>query len=143
MSSKYERLPTSEFSTYPPSYRSPGPSSPERPDSPLPPYASPLSSSATLRYPLSASSYDADPDAEGQESSSDPLLRRGYPEPLPAFDSDPRFAQPTPSPYARAALLLFVVFLFWAAWAIRRDVWIKDMESRMPKEEPYDWGLPY
>jgi uncharacterized membrane protein YccC len=38
--------------------------------------------------------------------------------------TDPRFNPPTPSPYARAALLIFVAFLFWWAFSLRRAVWI-------------------
>lgn len=38
--------------------------------------------------------------------------------------TDPRFNPPTPSPYARAALLIFVALLFWLAYVLRKAVWI-------------------
>jgi hypothetical protein len=38
--------------------------------------------------------------------------------------TDPRFNPPPPSPYARAALLIFVALLFWWAFTLRRAVWI-------------------
>jgi hypothetical protein len=33
---------------------------------------------------------------------------------------DPRFNPPTPSPWKRAALLIFIVFMFWLAYQLRR-----------------------
>jgi len=45
-------------------------------------------------------------------------------EPLPAFDSDPRFRVRTPSPFVRAALLLFIAFLFWLAFSLRKALWL-------------------
>jgi hypothetical protein len=36
---------------------------------------------------------------------------------------DPRFYQPTPSPFKRAALLIFIGFLFWLAFSLRKSVW--------------------
>jgi hypothetical protein len=41
---------------------------------------------------------------------------------------DPRFNQPTPSPYARAALLIFVFFLFWLAFSLRKMIWLGGIE---------------
>lgn len=38
-------------------------------------------------------------------------------------ERDSRFDQPTPSPWARAALLAFIVFMFWLALRLRRAVW--------------------
>ncbi|KAF8881765.1 hypothetical protein BD779DRAFT_1388625, partial [Infundibulicybe gibba] len=37
----------------------------------------------------------------------------------PAPPPDPRFHQPTPSRYTRAALLIFTAFLFWLAVTLR------------------------
>ncbi|KAJ7510640.1 hypothetical protein B0H11DRAFT_1955584 [Mycena galericulata] len=34
-------------------------------------------------------------------------------------DVDPRFIQPTPSPWKRAGLLLFIIFLFWLAFQFK------------------------
>ncbi|KAF8960472.1 hypothetical protein BDZ97DRAFT_2060683 [Flammula alnicola] len=62
-----------------------------------------------------------DNDVEEEAPIRRPRPRR---EPIPAFDSDPRFRIRTPSPYARAALLLFVVFLFWLAFSMRKALWI-------------------
>jgi len=45
---------------------------------------------------------------------------RAVPQPI----TDPRFNPPTPSPYARAALLIFVVFLFWLAFTLKKAVWV-------------------
>lgn len=39
----------------------------------------------------------------------------------PTFPIDPRFEQPTPSPWARAALLLFTAFLFWLAFRVGKS----------------------
>lgn len=33
---------------------------------------------------------------------------------------DPRFDQPVPSPYKRAALIIFMLFLFWLAFTMRK-----------------------
>lgn len=41
---------------------------------------------------------------------------------------DPRFHQPTPAPWKRAALLLFLFFLFWLAFSMRKDLWNKKPE---------------
>ncbi|KAG6851600.1 hypothetical protein H0H87_000344, partial [Tephrocybe sp. NHM501043] len=38
----------------------------------------------------------------------------------PTFPVDPRFEQPTPSPYSRAALLIFLAFLFWLAFRMKQ-----------------------
>lgn len=59
-----------------------------------------------------------------------PNTRRRPQPPLPAFDSDPRFRQPSPSPYARAALLLLLAVLFWLAFSMRRMAWMD-----------FDWPL--
>jgi len=45
-------------------------------------------------------------------------------EPLPAFDSDPRFRVKTPSPFARAGLLALIIVLFWWAFHLRKGLWI-------------------
>lgn len=57
-----------------------------------------------------------------QEAPRRPRVRR---EPLPSFDSDPRFHQPTPSPFVRAGLLLFTAFLFWLAFDMRKSMWVE------------------
>jgi len=36
---------------------------------------------------------------------------------------DSRFYQPTPSPFKRAALLIFIGFLFWLAFSLRKAAW--------------------
>ncbi|KAF8198461.1 hypothetical protein BJ912DRAFT_26719 [Pholiota molesta] len=95
MAPKYELLPTS-----------PSPSRPESPSYPPP--------------------YDGDShfdnDVEDDAAVRRPRSRR---EPIPAFDSDPRFRVRTPSPFARAALLIFVAFLFWLAFSMRKAIWIE------------------
>ncbi|KAF8219989.1 hypothetical protein L208DRAFT_1417353 [Tricholoma matsutake] len=42
----------------------------------------------------------------------------------PPPTTDPRFNPPTPSPYTRAALLIFIAFLFWLAFILRKAVWV-------------------
>ena len=51
---------------------------------------------------------------------------RRRPDPIPAFDSDPRFRVRTSSPLTRDALLLFIAFLFWLAFNLRRALWIEN-----------------
>lgn len=41
-----------------------------------------------------------------------------------AFEADPRFNPPPPSPYARAALIAFCLFIVWYAFYLRREIWI-------------------
>jgi hypothetical protein len=41
-----------------------------------------------------------------------------------AFEADPRFNPPPPSPYARAALVAFCIFIVWYAFYLRREIWI-------------------
>ena len=62
--------------------------------------------------------FDSNQDVE-QEA---PRRSRVRPDPIPSFDSDPRFHQPTLSPYIRAGLLLFTAFLFWLAFDMRKDM---------------------
>lgn len=49
---------------------------------------------------------------------SSPLQSRS-PSPAPQTTPDSRFTQPTPSPFKRAALLLFIGFLLWIALEMR------------------------
>lgn len=45
------------------------------------------------------------------------------------YPPDPRFDRPTPSPYARAALLIFMAFLFWLAFALRKATWMGELKA--------------
>ena len=45
-------------------------------------------------------------------------------DPLPAYDSDPRFKMETPYPITRAALIALVFFLFWLALDLKKGIWI-------------------
>ena len=74
-----------------------------------------------------------DNDLEEEAPMRRPRPRR---EPLPAFDSDPRFRVRTPSPFVRAALLLFIAFLFWLAFTLRKALWVAGgMGLKRPEEE--------
>jgi hypothetical protein len=42
----------------------------------------------------------------------------------PPYENDLRFHQPTPSPFARAGVLIFIVFMFWLAFSMRKIVWL-------------------
>lgn len=95
MAPKYELLPTSP--------------SPSRPESPM--YPPPYDGDSHF-----------DNDVEDDAAVRRPRLRR---EPISAFDSDPRFRVRTPSPFARAALLIFLAFLFWLAFSMRKALWIE------------------
>ncbi|KDR66314.1 hypothetical protein GALMADRAFT_162182 [Galerina marginata CBS 339.88] len=115
MAPKYELLPTS------------------------PAYSLPSSRSESPTYPPP---YDAEQEYRPFEHDTEdaaprrPRIRR---EPIPAFDSDPRFRVRTPSPYARAALLLFVAFLFWLAFAMRKALWVAGgmgMNKELPEVDP-------
>ncbi|KAF9555881.1 hypothetical protein CPC08DRAFT_711634 [Agrocybe pediades] len=99
-SPKYELLPTEPIFS-PTSSRSESPTYP-------PPYES-----GQDYYPYGQ-------DVE-EEAPRRPRVRR---EPIPAFDSDPRFRVQTPSPFARAALIIFLVFMFWLAFQMRKALWI-------------------
>jgi hypothetical protein len=72
--------------------------------------------------------YDSEHDynAFANDIEEEAPVRRPRPrrEPLPAFDSDPRFQVQTPSPFVRAALLLFIAFLFWLAFSMRKALWV-------------------
>lgn len=70
---------------------------------------------------------ESDADADGDESDSQ--LHVAEPTETSVTPAlDPRFHPPTPSPYKRAALLLFIVFLFWLAYDFRKAAW----EARKP-----------
>ncbi|KAJ3501912.1 hypothetical protein NLJ89_g9127 [Agrocybe chaxingu] len=113
MAPKYELLPTE------PPYNPSSPSSASSSSSYLPPYESEYS-------PFNSDLEDA------------PLRRPRRRDSIPAFDSDPRFRVRTPSPWARAALLLFMFFLFWLAFHMRRALWIAGGAGMGKEPEPVD-----
>jgi len=41
-----------------------------------------------------------------------------------AFEADPRFNPAPPSPYPRAALIAFCIFIVWYAFYLRKEIWI-------------------
>ncbi|KAJ2936249.1 hypothetical protein H1R20_g852, partial [Candolleomyces eurysporus] len=45
-------------------------------------------------------------------------------EAIRAFKADPRFNRPPPSPWARLALIIFCIFLFYAAFEARKAIWV-------------------
>ncbi|KAF8157250.1 hypothetical protein B0H34DRAFT_675558 [Crassisporium funariophilum] len=93
---------------------------------PTEPDPTPLSSrSPSPAYPPSYDSQYLNFDQNADVEDEVPFRSRARREPIPSFDSDPRFHQPTPSPYARAALLLFMFFLFWLAFAMRKALWVE------------------
>ncbi|KAJ6623644.1 hypothetical protein B0H10DRAFT_2008995 [Mycena sp. CBHHK59/15] len=57
---------------------------------------------------------DEDEDIDDAASTSAREQAPSFP-PVP----DPRFEQPTPSPWKRAGLLLFLLFLFWLAFQLK------------------------
>ncbi|EAU87847.1 hypothetical protein CC1G_01494 [Coprinopsis cinerea okayama7 len=95
MAAKYERLPTSDRSARSRS-------------------SSPLSSTYTLTNEDADVEYDAPLSPRNRETR----------ECIRAFHADPRFHQPTPSPWARAALLFTLFFLFWLAWKMRLAIFV-------------------
>jgi hypothetical protein len=84
--------------------------------------SSPSPSHAALAYPplYENNSFDSNHDIE-QEAPRQRVRRDS----IPSFDSDPRFHQPTPSPFVRAGLLLFTAFLFWLAFNMRKTMWVE------------------
>ncbi|KAF8219988.1 hypothetical protein L208DRAFT_1336363 [Tricholoma matsutake] len=44
---------------------------------------------------------------------------------------DPRFDQPTPSPYKRAALVIFTILLFWIALSLRASLLAHKRSSKV------------
>lgn len=94
MAAKYELLPTSERGS-------------SRSLSPAHPY-----------------SFDADSDHDVEyEAPLNPRTRETR-ECIRAFHADPRFNPPPPSPLARAALIAFMLFMFWLAFGMRKAVWV-------------------
>ncbi|EKM76157.1 hypothetical protein AGABI1DRAFT_115926, partial [Agaricus bisporus var. burnettii JB137-S8] len=61
---------------------------------------------------------------------------------LPTYDSDPRFRQPKPSPYARAALIIFIIVAFYFAFSMRADIFrsIVDQQEKKVKQESESWA---
>ncbi|KAF8900280.1 hypothetical protein CPB84DRAFT_1847343 [Gymnopilus junonius] len=116
MAPKYTPLPTDP--AYSPTLRPDTPSYP-------PPYES------SEEHPRLSFSQDIEEDA--------PRRGRVRREPLPAFDSDPRFRLPTPSPFARAGLLLFLFGMFYLAFTMRKAVWVaggRGMNKDVPEVDP-------
>jgi hypothetical protein len=76
-------------------------------------------------------------DANHQDIEHEAPRQRVRRDSIPSFDSDPRFHQPTPSPFVRAGLLLFTAFLFWLAFNMRKTMWVESGMgmSRRPVEE--------
>ncbi|KAH0578830.1 hypothetical protein H2248_003027 [Termitomyces sp. 'cryptogamus'] len=70
--------------------------------------------SSTFYQRLPTSDESVDPPTREHE------LEDARPRP-PTFPVDPRFERPTPSPWARAALLIFTAFLFWLAFRVGRS----------------------
>lgn len=100
--------------------------------------------------PYSASkhntSYESDEEKEGTSSldlegeAPRRALRRQPP--LLPYDLDPRFRIKTPSPFARGGLLVLIVFLFWLAVGMRRDIWVAGGMG-MSKHEPEEVDPSY
>jgi hypothetical protein len=79
---------------------------------PLTPSGSELESESDLEESEMSSEAEAETDAA--ESKSVGVAERPAP--------DPRFDQPTPSPYKRAALIIFTILLFWIALSLRGNL---------------------
>lgn len=100
MAPKYERLPTEPDSS---------PPSRSLSLSPLPPYEPPLTD-------------DVEHDAPRRPSRSN--TRHQNRELLLSLEADPRFNPPTPSPWARAGIILFMFLMFYLSYLARRAVWV-------------------
>ncbi|KAF8995825.1 hypothetical protein BDQ17DRAFT_970551 [Cyathus striatus] len=122
---KYTRLPTLE--KFDDSYD-------DLPGLPLSP-SSPSSSTSPISR---TSSIDHTEDIESR-----PRPRRRRQSPLPAFDSDPRFRIVKPSPWARAALIAFMLFTFYLAFRMRKSLWLILLESDgvHETEDPESWYM--
>ncbi|KAF9523231.1 hypothetical protein CPB83DRAFT_863232 [Crepidotus variabilis] len=57
---------------------------------------------------------------------------------LPPYDLDPRFRIPTPSPWVRASLIGFILFLFWLAFSMRKAIWIAGGMGMSKAEQEVD-----
>lgn len=101
-----------------------------------PPFSSRVSSPSPSRavYPPLYENHSFDSNQDIEQEAPCQRVRRDS---IPSFDSDPRFHQPTPSPFVRAALLLFTAFLFWLAFNMRKTMWVESGMgmSRRPVEE--------
>ncbi|PPR02087.1 hypothetical protein CVT24_011221 [Panaeolus cyanescens] len=104
------------------------------PTSPSPPH-SPSSSRSSLSYlpPYEAVS-PAGGDVEHEAVTRRPVRRRDS---IPSLESDPRFRTRQVSPFARAALVAFLLFLFWLAFAMRKALWMAGIEHNN-KPHPVD-----
>jgi hypothetical protein len=73
---------------------------------------------------------------------NDDASERGTLRHLPAYDSNPKFRQKTPSPYARAALIIFVVVAFYFAFVMRAEIFwaILDQQEKRVKQESEKWA---
>jgi hypothetical protein len=70
-------------------------------------------------------------DDESEAEHESKSTKKGSEVPPPV--SDPRFDQPTPSPFKRAALIVFTLFLFWLAVSMRKSIW----EGTRPRKVIY------
>ncbi|KAF9445154.1 hypothetical protein P691DRAFT_806128 [Macrolepiota fuliginosa MF-IS2] len=88
--------------------------------------SSPSSSSPDIRLKARRSSSLETPDSPSGSSitlfDNEDDTERGTFRHLPAYDSDPRFHQPTPSPYARVALIVFIAVMFYIGFMMRAEI---------------------
>jgi hypothetical protein len=81
---------------------------------------------------LSESDKDSESDLEESEfdSETEKTAKESSPSARERPVTDPRFDQPTPSPYKRAALVIFTILLFWVALSLRTSLLA---QKRSPK----------
>ncbi|KAJ6537414.1 hypothetical protein DFH09DRAFT_1324270 [Mycena vulgaris] len=64
--------------------------------------------------PLGSDDDESDAETAGEASPGERPPSTSFPSPV-----DPRFIQPTPSPWKRAGLLLAIAFLFWLTFQLK------------------------
>ncbi|KAF8327998.1 hypothetical protein F5887DRAFT_898295 [Amanita rubescens] len=73
---------------------------------------------------MSSAKYQRLPTTDNPTGGEKNSPRSSFDASTSSYTADTRFHQPTPSPYARAALLIFIVFMFWLAFAMRKLMWL-------------------
>lgn len=106
---------------------------------------SPASSVSDIRLKSRRSSSQETPTSPASSVTlfdAEDSSERGTYRHLPAYDLDPRFNQPKPSPYARAALIIFLVVVFIFAIYMRSEIFwsMVDQEEARIQEESEKWA---
>jgi hypothetical protein len=94
---------------------------------------------------LISSESDSESESDLEESEDDSQSQKDETEPKPTTAErpvpDPRFNQPAPSPYKRAALVIFTILLFWFALSLRSSLLAHKRSSKVIYASRFVSGL--